>query len=254
MECGELKKSRHGAVLDKQFKVGFTMKKYLHLFFFGLAITTGLAVNPPAAATPDAGRYHPGIRFLSQQKEIDAWQGPCQFVFIGDSITEKWDRTIWNERFALLGALNYGIGGDNTRAALHRLDYPGLRRLKPEVAVILIGTNNVSDTASDIAAGVKAIVERTKALFPNCKIILMDILPNGRRTELMQAANIELAKISDGESIIRLDLAPHMVPVGDNWKGLSSDRLHLDPAGYRIWADALAPLISHLTTQARIEP
>jgi lysophospholipase L1-like esterase len=222
--------------------LGLDFKKILLSPIGYLFITTCLAGNPPAA-TPDAGRYHPGIRFVGQQKEIDAWQGPCRIVFIGDSITEKWDRTLWNERFAPLGALNYGIGGDNTRAVLHRLDYPGLRRLKPEVAVILIGTNNVSDTASDIAVGVKAIVEKTKALFPHCKIILMDILPNGRRTELMQAANIELAKISDGESIIRLDLAPQMVPVGDNWKGLSSDRLHLDPEGYRIWADALAPLI-----------
>lgn len=229
------------------------MRKFLLLPFLCLAAATCLAVDPPPAATPDAGRYHPGIRFISQQKEIDGWQGPCRIVFIGDSITEKWDRTLWTERFAPMGALNYGITGDNTRAVLHRLDYPGLRRLKPEVAVILIGTNNVSDTASDIAAGVKAVVEKTKAVFPGCKIILMDILPNGRRTELMQAANVEVARICDGESIIRLDLAPHMVPVGDNWKGLSSDRLHLAPEGYRIWADALAPLITDLTAQAKTE-
>lgn len=218
----------------------------LLLSFLLLVAATCLASDSPAAATPDAGRYRPGIRFVSQQKEIDGWQGPCRIVFIGDSITEGWDRTLWKERFAPLGALNYGIGGDNTRAVLHRLEYRGLQSLKPQVAVILIGTNNVSDTASDIAAGVRAVVEKTKAVFPGCKIILMDILPNGRRTELMQAANVEIAKLSDSESVIRLDLAPHMVAVGDNWKGLSSDRLHLAPEGYRIWADALAPLIADL--------
>jgi lysophospholipase L1-like esterase len=37
-----------------------------------------------------------------------------------------------------------------------------------------------------------------------------------------------------------------MTPVGNSWKGLGPDRLHLTPEGYALWASEMEPLLSKL--------
>jgi len=66
-------------------------------------------------------------------------------------------------------------------------NYP-IGRLHPKVAVVMIGTNNIHNTAEEIAAGVKAILDKTQTMFPGIKIIVTSILPNRRANDLMMAA------------------------------------------------------------------
>ena len=67
----------------------------------------------------------------------------------------------------------------------------------------------------------------------------MSILPNERATAKMAAVNRLLAPLADGKRVVYLDLASQFTPEGDNWKGLSRDKLHLTEQGYTMWADAL---------------
>jgi beta-glucosidase len=184
--------------------------------------------------------------FESQKRRIVEMKGQCDLIFIGDSITEGWDRALWAKYYGARHALNYGVGGDTTQNVLARLQYPGLKTLKPRVAVILIGTNNTRNTPEDIDAGVQAVVDATKADFPGIKVILLDILPTARETDRMAAANQLISNISDEKSVFRLDLSPKMPKEGDNWKGLLPDRLHLTKEGYQIWAENMEPLLSKL--------
>jgi beta-glucosidase len=124
-------------------------------------------------------------------------------------------------------------------------NYP-ISRLHPRVAVVLIGTNNTPNTPDEIAAGVKAILDKTQAMYPGIKIILNSIMPNRRADSLMMSANTILRNYADGKNIFYLDLVPLMPPVGDNWKGLGPDQLHPDASGYQLWADALLPLVDQL--------
>jgi lysophospholipase L1-like esterase len=118
--------------------------------------------------------------------------------------------------------------------------------LRPKVAILLIGTNNFDDSPPDIAAGVKAVLERTRALYPGIKIILLSILPNARATDKMAEANEIIKTFGDNKSVFFLDLASKMPRIGDNWKGLGPDHLHPDPSGYEFMASEIEPLLKPL--------
>jgi lysophospholipase L1-like esterase len=177
-------------------------------------------------------------------------------LFVGDSITEGWTSAgwggekrglaVWDQVYAPRSALNFGVGADTTQNVLWRLDTLDVRDLSPKVTVLLIGTNNTRDTASDIAAGVRAILTKLQAFYPATKIILVSILPNARANALMAEANTLIRPMADGRSIFYFDLAAKMPATGDNWLGLGPDKLHPTQAGYQIWADAMEPLLTQL--------
>jgi lysophospholipase L1-like esterase len=192
------------------------------------------------------------------EKQVAAMKGkPCDLIFIGDSITQnylgtptaKWKSvgiTVWNQYYANRNALDFGVGADQTQNVLWRMDHMDIKGLKPKVAVILIGTNNIKNTPEEIAAGVKAVVEKTEQVFPGVKIILVSILPNARATQKMADANKIIQTFGDNQTVFYLDVASTMTPVGKSWKGLGPDRLHLLPEGYQLWASEMEPLLTKL--------
>lgn len=204
--------------------------------------TEATAPATPAITEPNGSRYKPGLWVAAQQQKAEAMKGACDLIFIGDSITFAWDGGLWKKHLAPRRALNFGIPGDNVQNVLFRLDYPGLKALQPKVAVILIGTNN-GGPAAETAAGILAVVNKTRALFPSAKIILMDLLPTARRTALVTAVNELIQAYVDNETVFRLNLGERMIRSGDSWVGLGPDKLHLSSAGYAIWDEMLAPLL-----------
>lgn len=172
---------------------------------------------------------------------------PVDLIFIGDSITEQWrwgpGVPVWKKRFEER-ALNFGLGSDRTQHTIWRLENIDLKDWSPKAAVILIGTNNVSDEPDAIASGVMAVVQATKKKFPGIKIVLVSILPNARATEKMAAANALISKIGDDQTVFYLDLASKFPPTNDgNWVGLTRDKLHLSTEGYEVWANELEALL-----------
>jgi hypothetical protein len=126
-------------------------------------------------------------------------------------ITQGWTRAgkdVWDINFVPRNRLDFGIGGDQTQHVLWRMDNYPITRLHPEVAVVLIGTNNTQNTPEEIAAGVKAILDKTQAMYPGIKIILNSIMPNRRADSLMMSANTILRQYADGKNIFYLDLVP----------------------------------------------
>ncbi len=176
----------------------------------------------------------------------------ADLIFIGDSITEQWrwgaGSSVWKKHFEER-AIDFGLGSDKTQHTIWRLENIDLSAFTPQVAIILIGTNNVQDTPEEIADGVKAVIAATQKKFNGIKIVLLSILPNARATEKMAATNTLLAPLDDQRNIYYLDLAAQLPPVGDNWKGMSKDKLHLSVEGYEIWASALEPLLSTIMNQ-----
>jgi lysophospholipase L1-like esterase len=190
---------------------------------------------------------------------LAAIQGkPCDIIFIGDSITDKWAGTgkaIWDKVYAPRNAFNFGVFADTTQNVLWRLENMDIKALRPKVAVILIGTNNTKDTAQGVADGVKAVISSTQAHFPGVKVILVSIMPNKRAEDLMMSANDLIKNFADNQNVFWLDLVPLMPPVvtttpdgkyDTNWKGLGPDHLHPDASGYQLWSDAMEPLLSKL--------
>src|SRR6266581_2807559 len=52
----------------------------------------------------------------------EANSGPHMVVFLGDSLIQKWDRSVWERYFAPLGSLNAGVNGDRTEHLLWRIE------------------------------------------------------------------------------------------------------------------------------------
>lgn len=135
------------------------------------------------------------------EQRVAAMKGkPCDILFIGDSITQNFVETsppswalvggpVWDKHYGARNALNFGVGADATQHVLWKLDHMDIRAFKPKVAVLLVGTNNTQDSAPDIAAGIKAVINKTQALFPGVKIILVSILPTTRVGQRMAEAN-----------------------------------------------------------------
>ena len=217
----------------------------------------GAAAHGTTIASDDNYRSHP--RFNQQcEAQVAAMKGkPVDVIFIGDSITqnfinaptERWPmagKAIWDQHYAGRNVLNFGVGADRTENVLWRLDHMDIKEFRPKVAVVMIGTNNTRDPAEAIAAGVKAVLAKTQETFPGVKIILVSILPNARAKQRMADANRIIRTFGDDRSVFYFDLASRMTPVGDSWKGIGRDHLHLMPEGYELWATEMEPLLSGL--------
>lgn len=174
----------------------------------------------------------------------------CELVFIGDSITQGWEgegKQVWADNYAKYNAVNLGIGGDRTQHVLWRLDNGNLEGLAPKVAVVMIGTNNSNgedNTVEQIAAGVRAIVQKLREKLPNTKILLVSVFPRGenpnpQRGKILQVNQI-IHKLADGQNVIWVDFGHKFVSdEGLISREIMPDYLHLSPKGYEIWAQSL---------------
>lgn len=196
-----------------------------------------------------------------------AKKGGVDVLFVGDSITQGWERSgkaAWDDRFTSWNPANFGIGGDRTEHVLWRItEGKELIGIDPKVIVLMIGTNNFgSNTADEIAAGVTAIVAEFRKQEPQAKVLLLGVFPRsaqpGReiQADVVTAANLhpkskevnaKIAKLADGKNVKYLDIgAKFLNAKGDLEKAVMPDYLHLSPAGYKAWADAIEGPVSEL--------
>jgi len=186
--------------------------------------------------------------------------GPCDVVFIGDSITQGWEnagKNVWQQYYVDRKCLNFGVGGDRTQHVLWRFENGQLDGVKPKAAVLMIGTNNSNrddNTEAEILEGVQAIVQQLRQRLPETKALVVGIFPRGQtfstqRGKVLQV-NQALAKLADGNMIYYLDFGSQLIEAdGSISKTLMPDYLHLSEAGYQIWAKAIEPKLQELLAQ-----
>ncbi len=182
----------------------------------------------------------------------------AKVVFLGDSITQGWEeegKAAWKKHFAPLGAVNWGYSGDRTEHLIWRLQNGNIQRLNPKVAVILIGTNNTGQSQRPAAETISAIRQTLADLawkWPDTRIVLMSIFPRAGKADdplrkLNNEINEQLKTLADGKRVHLLDInAKFMDADGTLNTELLPDRLHLAPAAYDIWAEALAPKLKEM--------
>ena len=190
----------------------------------------------------------------------EAKKGKAQIVFLGDSITQGWTdggKAEWEKRFAPLGSVDFGIGGDRTQQILWRIQHGTLDGLNPRLVVLLIGVNNLwADVGKygvgKVVAGKKAIVEAVRARCPHAKILVLGTLPtqqdpkNSLRT-LIQDINAQTARLDNGRTVRYADIgAKFLEPDGTISKDIMPDFLHPNARGYAIFADAIEPTIAQM--------
>ncbi|WP_238392274.1 GDSL-type esterase/lipase family protein [Paenibacillus antri] len=199
---------------------------------------------------------------LRKQVEINP-----EIVLIGDSITHFWGgepRTesiqgapeAWNSVFSSYRVLNLGFGWDRTQNVLWRLDHGEMNGLTPRTVVILIGTNNTSETVNaranrpeEIAEGLRAICDRVEALAPQANIIIMAVFPREQhpdhpRRKRIAEMNALYAELAEERRYAFVDIGPQLLESdGTLSEQTAPDFCHLTERGYRCWANALRPLL-----------
>jgi beta-glucosidase len=201
-------------------------------------------------------------RFLERAR-----QGDVDLLFLGDSITAGWGddarkangQATWQRFFTPRKAANFGIGGDRTQHVLWRIENGEVEGIRPRVAVLMIGTNNSgSNTADEIANGVKAIVRRLQDKLPETKVLLLGVFPRGEKPgptrDKLNEVNDKIASLGDGKKVTYLDIGKHFLnDDGTISRDIMPDFLHLSPKGYRIWADAMEPTLWKMLDEERVK-
>lgn len=193
-----------------------------------------------------------------QQKIQEAKKQDVDLVFIGDSITHSWENdgaVVWRKFYWKRKALNLGFSGDRTEHVLWRLQNGALDDVSPSLVVLMIGTNNTGhrmDPAEYTAAGIERIVAELRARVPDAQVLVLGVFPrhlspHNDMRQRNQAINERIAGLSDGEYVHYLDIgASFMRADGTLRADLMPDLLHLNRAGYGVWAEAMEPTVQRL--------
>ncbi len=207
--------------------------------------------NPmPLEATPQTVKFdewHTGEEQITERvagKDLSA----VRLVFIGDSITQGWEPTMWNQFWGDRAPLNLGLSGDLTQGVLYRLNNGQWNpTLHPKLVVLLIGTNNANwkSRPDDTALGVAEIIRFVHKRSPTTKVLVVGILPRGADASaperaVNQQVNQQIQRCADGRNTVFLDVGRSMTDgQGHVSNQVLFDYLHPTMVGYGILGGAL---------------
>ena len=182
----------------------------------------------------------------------------AEILFVGDSITHGWENAgqeVLKKYFGDRRILNLGFSGDRTEHVLWRFQNGEIDDIQPKLAVVMIGTNNTGhrqEAPERTAEGVERIVDRLHRQLPDCKVLLLAVFPRGasaddRLRKINDGINERIAKLAEQPHVWYLDLKDQFLDAEGNLpKEIMPDRLHPNAEGYRIWAEAMKPMIDEL--------
>ncbi len=221
-----------------------------------LTVTTGIpgcSKKKPAVEPVPVNEKWWRERFSRIGEKVSA--GDAKLVFIGDSITQNWEKAgkrIWKIFYSKRKALNLGIWGDRIQNVTWRLQKGNYEGIRPLLAVVMAGTNNIGEnTPDEIASGIKMIIDIIGEKTPGTRILLLGIFPRGtgfnRERILIEQCNSEIKKFSDKKRVFYMNIGSHFL----NRKGVVTrdimfDYLHLTEKGYRIWAESIEGKVKEL--------
>ena len=227
--------------------------------------------RPPLAATPISRMDLPWWRARHEAVLERIRHGAVDLIFLGDSITQDWERRgppdwadfqpVWNRFYGDRNAVNMGFKGDTTASLLWRIRNGEVSGISPKAAVILIGANNLGRvhwSAEDTVAGIEAIIAELHHRLPSTRLLLLSVLPSERSpwaSETTIAINRMLAsRFGAAGDVAFLDVTPVFTPGGRFDRSLFSDPLltppepplHPTAQGQERMAAAMEPTLARL--------
>ncbi|WP_235622400.1 SGNH/GDSL hydrolase family protein [Nostoc sp. PCC 7524] len=237
-----------------------------------LTAFSGNALPPvPASQTqtvkPELGtrhqlNYQQWVDILNKEAKVVAEQRPSKLsILAGDSLS------LWfpveflpQER----NWLNQAISGETSNGLLKRLNL--FDNTQPETIFIMIGINDLIRGVSDqvILDNQRQIMNYLKKAHPQAKIFVQSILPHGGKAATwegrekllaipnsrIQQLNQQLKSIANQQGVKYLDLYSLFInQQGNIREELTTDGLHLNPAGYLVWRTALQIYQQELETR-----
>lgn len=216
----------------------------MRLSFF---VALVLLLLPPGSAAETASKWEAQVAALESSHHQVA-PPKHAVLFIGSSSIRGW-RDIAKD-FPDLPVINHGFGGSQISDSIvyfERLVLP----FKPRLVVFYAGTNDLAagKSSETVAADFRAFCAKMHTSLPETKILFIGLVMAPARWELrekMALTNTLIAAFcaSDPRRAL-IDLNPHMMtPDGQARLDLYiGDRLHMNRRGYKIWQEALNPLL-----------
>jgi lysophospholipase L1-like esterase len=230
------------------------------------------ASGKPNASCPDYKTVSVTPDKLNESWSIDWWTPrhekklaeakalgkSAQVVFIGDSITEGWEKSgapVWERYYKPMNGLALGFGGDRTENVLWRLLHGEVDGIAPKVAVLMFGTNNTGHRHEDpktTAIGIKRNIDELRRRLPDTKILLLAIFPRGATPDdelrrINEQVNGIISGFADNQHVFFLNINKEfLTPDGTLSKDIMPDLLHPNEKGYEIWARSMAPELKRL--------
>ncbi len=208
-----------------------------------LLLLVAAATTLPTLAQSGFGAYY-DCRFAAHQKE---GMPTGAIVWLGDSITEQgWWSFLTKEK----DIVNRGIGGDNTRGMLARLDE--ILAFSPRKIFLMGGVNDLSGNrpVEEIVGNVRQMLEMIKKEVPSCEVYLQSVIvPNNEvlaydyiknKQEKIRSLNKHYKALCDEGLATWVNIAPLLEnEQGELKEELTKDGIHIHPEAYVIWVNHL---------------
>jgi lysophospholipase L1-like esterase len=182
----------------------------------------------------------------------DAAHPPPQHavLFVGSSSIRLW--TTLAEDFPGVPAINRGFGGSRIADSTYYADRIVVP-YHPKLIIMYAGDNDVAEgrTPRQVIDDFKAFVTRVRRDLPDVAIVFLSIKPSVARAAMwpqMRAANEGIAHWARTiKDVTFVDIAEKMLDAQGRARPelLREDGLHMLPAGYGIWIDAVKPVLAH---------
>ena len=163
-------------------------------------------------------------------------------AFLGDSLTDFYPVA---QAFPDYVTANRGIGGDTTFELEERLDV-SVYALKPKVAVLLIGVNNL-DTAMD---NYERILQGLAANLPETRVVVLSLTPVGSawadKNPQVALHNVEIGALALKYGYTYVDIFTPLYDININALAdvYSMDGVHLTDAAYHKITECLTPVLA----------
>lgn len=190
-------------------------------------------------------------KWRDQNASIVAQNKHAKVIFIGNSLTRRFDLKKWFNDSTLLNA---GIGGDFTEGVLLRLD--GILDSKPRKIFLEIGINDVLRYVpqNKILDNIDRIITRISTRDATVQIYLQSLLPvcfqrqiifeyNSSINKKIRYLNSNLERIAETRHAVFVDLFAAFTRNGRVEDLIDTDGVHLKPKGYAVWKMAIEPYV-----------
>ncbi|MEO7190003.1 MAG: GDSL-type esterase/lipase family protein [Vicinamibacterales bacterium] len=215
-------------------------------------------MQPPrlnTAATYTQTTQRQGPRHLGFVETAKA--GNIDLLLDGDSITDFWvqndeQKQVFDKYFGKIRTANFAISGDTTQGVLWGLHNGEGQGFQPKAIMLMIGTNNGTHTAPEVAEGVGAVVLEMRRDFPDAKILLLAIFPRSVPGDPVRdkiaEVNRLISKLDDKRHIFYMDIGSKFLDSSGVFLPgtFRPDNLHPLAPGYEIWGQAVQSKLADL--------
>ena len=218
------------------------MKKTLSfLLVFILAVSTLISCGEDEDFAAQVAAYRAEKIAMYESENAQYGDYEVDVAFLGDSLTDGYDVKKYYPQYLVS---NRGIGGETTIGLEERMQV-SLYDLKPKVAVMLIGANNM-DTMFD---NYESILLGFQENMPNTKIVLLSLTSMsgewGKKNQLAAYNNVKIKMLAEKYGYEYVDLYSALLNLdsGEIYPEYTTDGGHLTAEGYEVLTAKITPAI-----------